>query len=217
MPRSKNPARQLRVEQRRSQILDAAARVFAREGYERATMASVAREAGLGTGSLYNYFKSKADLLVSLPRYRLQPIVAAWQEPAEALDAENTPPPDQVLQSMARTLLTVARQNAPLIRIFFSAIHSFKPSVRQKYLDQVVVYYTGVIEQFLHLEAKRGNLRPDLDPHLLARAFFGMFFPFIMLHDVLQLDGEPYDAELVAETLVDLYLNGASTGKGLRK
>lgn len=44
------------------QILDGAAMVFARDGYEGASMSRIASEAGVSKGTLYNYFPSKADL-----------------------------------------------------------------------------------------------------------------------------------------------------------
>jgi AcrR family transcriptional regulator len=44
-------------------IEQAAFNVFARKGSEKATMADIAREAGLSAGALYLYYPSKADLL----------------------------------------------------------------------------------------------------------------------------------------------------------
>ena len=49
-------------ERRRQAILQAARQVFARKGYEPATLEAVAREAGLAKGTLYLYFKNKEDL-----------------------------------------------------------------------------------------------------------------------------------------------------------
>jgi len=51
---------------KRREILDAAMRVFAREGYHRAKMEAVADEAGIGKGTVYEYFKSKTDLFLAL-------------------------------------------------------------------------------------------------------------------------------------------------------
>ena len=51
------------VQERRAQIFEAAARVFARRGFHKATMQEIATEAGLGKGTLYEYVKSKKDLL----------------------------------------------------------------------------------------------------------------------------------------------------------
>lgn len=53
------------VEQRRSELTDAAARVIARSGIEAATMRQVAAEAGWTTGALTHYFTDKRTLLLA--------------------------------------------------------------------------------------------------------------------------------------------------------
>src|SRR5262249_49537011 len=54
------------VAARRTQILDAATRVFASKGFNRATIRDVAQTAGVADGTIYNYFASKTDLLFGL-------------------------------------------------------------------------------------------------------------------------------------------------------
>src|SRR5690349_11014182 len=51
-------------------ILEAAERVFGRDGFEAAKMADIAREAGVAAGTLYNYFDSKVQIFESLMRFR---------------------------------------------------------------------------------------------------------------------------------------------------
>ena len=55
-----------RTEERRRGILEAAARVFARKGFEKATTREIAEEADVSEGSIYNYFVSKRELLTAL-------------------------------------------------------------------------------------------------------------------------------------------------------
>src|SRR4030095_7236966 len=58
------------LERRRAQILDAAARCFAREGFHRTSMQDVVRESGLSPGALYRYFASKEDLIAAIAARR---------------------------------------------------------------------------------------------------------------------------------------------------
>lgn len=51
------------AEETRRRLADAAAAVFAREGYERTRVSDVAREAGMSTGAIYSQFRNKADLM----------------------------------------------------------------------------------------------------------------------------------------------------------
>jgi AcrR family transcriptional regulator len=54
------------AEDKRKRVLDCAKRAFARDGYEGTNVNNVAREAGISVGSLYQYFRSKEDLFLSL-------------------------------------------------------------------------------------------------------------------------------------------------------
>ena len=53
-------------EERKAQILDAAMRVYARSGFDRARVDDIAEEAGLAKGTLYLYFNSKDDIMLSI-------------------------------------------------------------------------------------------------------------------------------------------------------
>ncbi|HKE75173.1 MAG TPA: helix-turn-helix domain-containing protein, partial [Acidimicrobiales bacterium] len=55
-------------EETRERLLDAAARVFELKGYEGATVAQIAREAGVSSGAIYAHYASKADLLADALR-----------------------------------------------------------------------------------------------------------------------------------------------------
>ena len=68
MPRKKQ-------EEKRTNILEAAARVFAREGFHNAKVGDVAREASVAHGTVYLYFKGKDELLISLFKESLNAIV----------------------------------------------------------------------------------------------------------------------------------------------
>ncbi|MFI6073574.1 TetR/AcrR family transcriptional regulator [Actinoplanes sp. NPDC051343] len=57
---------------RRRQILDAAARCFARDGFHRTSMQDIVRESGISAGLVYRYFEGKDDMIAA--------IVAEWHE-----------------------------------------------------------------------------------------------------------------------------------------
>lgn len=202
MPRQTAAARRALVEERRSQILTAAAEVFARKGYERSTIADVARQAGVAEGSIYNYFKSKGDLLISLPRQAIQIPPLTLLSPSG--------PAEETLTLLSRAMLTTIRQNAPIFRILLTALPSMKKQTREQYLQQVVLYALGMLQKYFADLIERGVLRPDAKPAILARSFVGMFFPFILLHEVLAVEhGAPVDYEEIIASNVRTFLRGA--------
>jgi TetR/AcrR family fatty acid metabolism transcriptional regulator len=81
-----------RGELRRRKILEAASEIFAEKGYGRATISEIAGKAGIAEASLYQYFKSKEDLLLSVPgnwfdqlAEELERVFAGELNPAERL------------------------------------------------------------------------------------------------------------------------------------
>jgi AcrR family transcriptional regulator len=70
-PKRASERKQDRSKRTEQQILGAALRVFARDGISRTRIADIAAEAGISTSTLYEYYKSKADLAYDLPRNHL--------------------------------------------------------------------------------------------------------------------------------------------------
>jgi AcrR family transcriptional regulator len=210
MPRISSHARRALVEERKSQILAAAAKVFARKGYERATIAEIAKEAGVAEGSIYNYFKNKSDLLVSVPRQFVQPAVETVSLEFTRAPVGASGAPEQLLTFVARNLIATVTHNIDLFRVFLSALPTMSASARQKYLEQVPLLAFGVLETYFRQQIEAGVFRRDLDPAVAARMFPGMLIPFVVIQEMLQpppavrLD---YD-EVIAQ-VVRLFLRGA--------
>src|SRR6266508_4283797 len=82
------PGRRLRREERqeltRSQLLDAAERVFAREGFRGASVEAIAEEAGYSHGAIYSNFNGKADLFLVLVEERIDSRLASVFEAADS-------------------------------------------------------------------------------------------------------------------------------------
>ena len=72
--------RSRQAERSRQDILDAAARVFARSGYRGATMNDIASEAEYSAPTIYSYFKKKRDILDSLMQSTIDAMLAVFDE-----------------------------------------------------------------------------------------------------------------------------------------
>jgi AcrR family transcriptional regulator len=87
MAESKQPRRLRRDEQRRqtrAQLLDAAERVFAREGFRGASVEAIAEEAGYSHGAIYSNFNGKEDLFLVLVEERIDARLARVYQAADA-------------------------------------------------------------------------------------------------------------------------------------
>ncbi len=209
MPKFKDSARRAFVEERQAQILNAAMKVFAKKGFERATIKDIAKEARVAEGSIYNYFKSKTDLLISIPRRLVQPTLESVSA-LDQLDATQPLSPEQAFTRIGYLLVSLFQENAPLMRVLFSSVLSMKPATRELFAERVVLYLIGRVEEAFQKLNERGMFRPDLNLRLVPRMFVGMLFPTIMLKEIFQapsLAGTDYDQ--VIANAVQLFLHGA--------
>ncbi|MEU6083697.1 TetR/AcrR family transcriptional regulator [Streptomyces sp. NPDC047108] len=90
---------QAHLDARRRQILDGAARCFARNGFHATSMQDVLREAGLSAGAVYRYFSSKEELIEAIADEAFDTIRTAFAEAAR----ESPPPlPDAIIGRVVR-------------------------------------------------------------------------------------------------------------------
>jgi AefR-like transcriptional repressor, C-terminal domain len=109
-------------------------------------------------------------------------------------------------------MMSGIRENAPIFRILLSALPRMDQKMREQYCRQVILYAVGVLQAYLQEQTQRGVLQPDLDPAILALALVGMFFPSVLIHDVLQLETlHAGDYERVISTCVGIFLHGTLT------
>jgi TetR/AcrR family fatty acid metabolism transcriptional regulator len=208
MPRV-SPSAKARLEgARRTQILAAAALVFARKGFDRATVTEIARAAGLAEGSIYNYFRSKEELLVHIPRQLAQPVLAALLDhapkPATAEEME------ALLLNLASGMVERVRTHAKFLKVFFSALPYLSPAARETYMQLLPVYGAAALEGILREGIRAGYLRRDLNPVIAARVLPGMLMFILLVQEVLT--GRrmvPYDYDEVIPEAVRVFLYGA--------
>jgi AcrR family transcriptional regulator len=196
---------------RRVQILDAAARVFARKGFDRATVTEVARAARLAEGSIYNYFHSKEDLLVQIPRHLALP---AWTL------LENLPVPStaEELEAMLHRVLATAvermRGNAQFFKLFVSVVGHLSPKARETFYQVMPATAASIrLERILGEGIRRGYLRQDLNPVLAARLLPGMLVFTVGLAELLLgRRAVPYDDDEIISEAVRVFLYGTVQG-----
>jgi hypothetical protein len=82
--------------------------------------------------------------------------------------------------------------------------------MREQYMQQVILYATSILQAYFQEQIDQGAFRPELKPAILARAFIGMFFPTVLIRDVIQVELlEPVDYEEIISANVQVFLRGA--------
>ena len=104
--------RQAGSEEKRRLILDAAVRVFARDGYHTSRVGDIAEEAGVAHGLLYHYFSSKEEVLATLFRENWGELLGRF-----ARVEQSDEPADEQLRGIAKILLRTWRNDPDLVRV----------------------------------------------------------------------------------------------------
>lgn len=199
MPRS---AEQLEAARQRSRerILDAALDLFARLGYEGATVRLIAREAGVAQGLLYNYFPSKEAVLRALFERSMLGVRESWQAGGDAAC------PCEALELLIRRSFELVRRD----RRFWRLAHAVRaqPAVVAS-LGADLQAWTAAVQANLQgrLEAA-GAADPEVEARVLYALIDGA-----ALHYTLDPDRYPLDA--VVSRIVTLYAR-PRTGQGGR-
>ncbi len=148
-------------EERTKQILDAAKIVFARKGFDQATMDEIAEEAGLSKGALYLYFKQGKDAIISamlkfLFRQEMRLLRRLIQDEG-SVTGQFLEITDHLVETMAqfRVALPVAFE--------FYAIAGRRKEVRQ-FLAEYFLEYRTVMAAMIQRGIAQGEFRPvDID------------------------------------------------------
>src|SRR3954468_5127247 len=160
-------ARESRTNEKRARILDAAVKVFAERGFHSATVAEIARGAGVADGTIYLYFKGKDDLLLRLFDEKMTELVA---EVKEALSTERNAPGK--LRRFIQLHLALVERNpelaSGLIVELRQSAQFLKAADRQK-----IAAYVDLIAEVVREGQERGELDGSVSPATVKRAIFG--------------------------------------------
>jgi TetR/AcrR family fatty acid metabolism transcriptional regulator len=188
---------------KRTLILDAAVRVFARKGYHAARVGDIAAEAGVAHGLLYHYFDSKEEVLESIFR-------GTWAELLGALEQveKEVRPAGEQLRQVAAIVLRSWRNDPDLVRVLVREV-ARSPQLGGR-VDEIEKAF-AVIERLIERGQKARELRRDVDARLAAWIVYGA------LEEILTgwvLGTLPDGDEAVADaerTVVQVFSGGLTT------
>jgi AcrR family transcriptional regulator len=186
-------------ERRRQQILDAARRRFARNGFHQTSMQDILGDAGLSAGALYRYFHSKEEIIAAIAEDALWQVTA----PIGALTAEEPLPP---LDTVIEQLLTNAEDfGFRPDGIAYIAPQVWAEALRSPQLRELVqsrfAEIRSAIAGVVRAEQAAGRIPADADADDVAGFLFGSLLGYV-LQRVLAgtVDAKSYSAALAALT-----------------
>ena len=164
---------QAHKEVKKSRIVEAAARVFARRGFFGTVMSEIATEAGMGKGTLYEYFNSKEELFFAVFEWLVQQSGAQAKVGVAALGGSAS----DRLKALSDSLMALWVDQTDffsLVMEFWSASASsqmrerFKSAFSQAYSD-----FRRIVSALIREGMERGEFRTDVDIESVAAALVG--------------------------------------------
>jgi TetR/AcrR family fatty acid metabolism transcriptional regulator len=164
---AKAPGNGRRAGDKRERILRAAVKVFAKNGFHATRVSEVAKAAGVADGTIYLYFKSKDELLVSLFEDRVERLLAFMRE--ELPKAEGAPEKLRRVIEMQLGLLEGERDLAEVITVILRQ----STKLMKEYAAPRFIAYLDAIARIVAEGQAQGDFRSDVSPHMVARSLFG--------------------------------------------
>jgi AcrR family transcriptional regulator len=184
---------------RRRQILDAAVRVFARQGFHACRVSDIAREAGVAYGLVYHYFKSKDQVLNELFTERWSLLLAAIEE----VDARPIPP-RQKLDSVAGFIIDSYRHDPELMKVIVVEVTRAANSFGRTHLPEIRQAYDLIAKIVADAQAQ-GSFRRDIDPTFASMWFYGAIEQLLSgwVFELIPETDDEFDSarEMVVETI----------------
>ena len=165
------------LDARRSEILEAALTCFSREGFHRTTMQDIVRQSGLSPGAIYNYFKSKEEIIEAVANER------QLTEKRLVMDAVGASAGVGVLERIRDAFLDELdspkerRQRRVSVQLWAEAQRN--PEIR-RVVQRSFEEPRKLISQVLASSQKRGEIAARFDPDVLASFLIATFHGLVL-------------------------------------
>lgn len=195
---------------RKARILKAAVKIFAQHGFSRSRTSVIAREARVAEGTIYNYFKSKDDLILTIFEQTWGELIKTSKQ--KLLHLQD---PIQKVTMVLTTVLDLLQKTPHLAEVF---LVEFRQSGKC-FSDQpmsMILQFLDLLEEILKEGMAQGVIRKDIHTKIARGVLFGAV-ENILLGWLLRRNypdhfrnEEPYTLEEAKETLMKLFASGFS-------
>jgi AcrR family transcriptional regulator len=187
---------------KRRQILDAAVRVFARQGFHACRVSDIADEAGVAYGLVYHYFSSKDEILdtVFLERWNVLLHVIAEVDAGEGSARDK-------LHAIASFIVDSYRHDPDVMKVIVVEVTRAANSFGRTHLSKIREAY-ALIADVVAKAQDAGELRSDVTPDFAALAFYGAIEQVLTGWIFALLPQSPEDVEAAKTQIIDTICDG---------
>ncbi len=185
-------------EAKRRKIQEAALHVFANKGLAEAKVAEIAKEAGIGKGTIYEYYRSKEEIFDSVIQFFMESI-----ETSVAKRIFKVQDPRDKLKQFALGTIEGCEPFPPEIMLdFWTSIYR---SGKTPKVQEILKHYRYVVQQYFEEGVQAGIFREDLDTTAMATIIIGLL-DGLGLQAIV--DKENFAFADIADKAMDAFLRG---------
>ena len=159
-----------RAGDKRDRILSAAERVFAKRGFFAARVSEIAKDAGVADGTIYLYFKSKDDLLISLFESRMEQVNTALREAIANVPASK---PAAQLRAFIHAYLKLVHDEPAAAEVLTIELRQSSKFMKE-YENPQFADFLRTLGGIIAAGQQSGELDSAIPSHVAARMIFGM-------------------------------------------
>jgi len=148
-------------------IINAAIKLFAKKGFYTATIADIAKEAGVADGTIYIYFKNKDDLLISLFEIKMEEILKRF---SSLLESEKNA--DEKLRKFIHLYFKMIEEDRNLAEVFQVELRQSSKFLKD-YHNQNFIDFLNLIGDIIHQGQIDGIFKTDIRIHTMKLIIFG--------------------------------------------
>ena len=187
---------------KRRVILEAAVRVFARQGFHTCRVADIADEARVAYGLVYHYFSSKEEILDTL-------FVDRWGLMLEAIteaDRDHASPREK-LEAIAAFIIDSYRYDPELMKVIIVEVTRAANTFGLTHLADIRGAYDQIASIVERAQAE-GTFRAGVDPEFAALAFYGLIEQVLTSWIFAEEQVSDHEFERAKATIVETICEG---------
>jgi AcrR family transcriptional regulator len=188
-------------DEKRMLIAHAAVEVFADKGFERTKMDDVAREAGVGKGTLYEYYADKETLL----KEAFALLMGMYMDQFKS-DVRHDAPPLETLRAITDGVIGAMEHVGPVYKFFIEyMLYASRNPEANRTLAEMLESFRAMAKGLFEQGKRDGTLRADLDTTAAAAAF-AAWFDGAIFHWIVLPEGATL--RQMANEYIELMLRG---------
>jgi TetR/AcrR family fatty acid metabolism transcriptional regulator len=185
---------------KRERILDGALKAFARKGFYNTKVSEIAAEAGVADGTIYLYFKSKDDLLISLFEDRME-----WVIDRLNTELSTVAGVEERFRRAVELHFQLAIEEPDLAEFITVELRQSSKFMKE-YKNPKFLDYLKLLESLVEDGQEQGVFRLDVEPRLLGRVIFGALDEVLLL---LTFSRSPNrDVDEMTRQVTNIFIDG---------